>query len=537
MNRFFKNSSLLFAAILLASGSATAQQSVDTARSKQDPLELPQIIITGQEVLNVPGGTKQDPYKTRTLQKAELDSLNSLEKQTTLITSPVLMPSTALSVNPFNGFIRGEFGQFITPDVSAGYRTEAAGFNLFSNGRFTTSGGHVDNADFTKMSGELNASYTAPEKYFIFGGSTTETSLLFARQSYKLYALESAPQRSTNNLNARIDVDGNFEGFAFSTGTGFDMTGLTHEARETTNNNINGFLKLQNQWRGFLVGGDVLLDLHTLRGEGMRFIEAAGTIQLSGDLLTVRGRGGFQTAKGNFDARNALLVDAETEFRLSELFTIRGGASTGLRNNSFKTLLGVNPYLADSAQIDYTHEIIGARGFLIIHPTPEMSFSAGARTSSLKRFGFFRSADSGIFAPQYEDATLVEFLGEAFWRVTPSDNFTANVILTGTSLAEFAGKVIPYIAPLQAALTYNRSWTEEFSTSVTAAFVGNRYADLQNTRELNAYTDLRFEANYSLNERFTIFARANNLLNQDIFVWENYRERGIFGAAGVLWRF
>jgi hypothetical protein len=538
MNNTLLKYSLVLAAFFLLKSSAIAQEKGDTTKAKQQPLELPEFVITGQEQLNVPGGIKQEPSKTRALKKSELDSLNSLEKQTTLVPSPVVMPSSALPVRFFKGFVRGEIGQFITPDILGGYSADFDGYNLFANGRFTTSGGHVDNADFTKMLASANLSYTAPEKYYIFGGSTTETAVLFKRDSYKLYALAAAPQRSVTNFGARVDVDGNFEGFSFSTGAGYDMLNLS-QAQETTDNNLNGFLKLQNQWQGFLVGGDVLLDFHTLRGDGLRFIELAGTGELSGEDLTLRARGGFQTAKGDFDARNALLLDGEVEWRLNELFTLRGGASTGLKNNTFKNLIEINPYLSDSARVDFAHEMLGARGFLLIHPTPELNFSAGVRTGSVERLPVFVAADSGSFAIRYEDAATLEILGEAMWQMTPTDNFTANVILNGSSLQtdSVSGKAIPYTSPLQGALTYNRAWTDEISTGITAAFTGERYADVANTAKLPAYTDLRLEAAYKLNERFSIFARANNLLNQDIFVWQNYRERGIFGAAGILWKF
>ncbi|MES2764841.1 MAG: TonB-dependent receptor [Bacteroidota bacterium] len=532
--------SLALVAFFLLKSSAIAQEKGDTTKAKQQPLELPEFVITGQEQLNVPGGIKQEPLKTRALKKSELDSLNSLEKQTTLVPSPVVMPSTAFQANPFKGFVRGEFGQFITPDILGGYSADFEGYNVFANGRFTTSGGHVDNADFTKIFGSANLSYTAPEKYYIFGGSTTETSVLFKRDSYKLYAISAAPQRSTTEFGARVDVDGNFEGFSFSSGAGYDMLNLSHESRETTDNNLNGFLKLQNMWRGFLVGGDVLLDFHTLRGDGLRFVEFAGNGEFSNDVLTLRGRGGFQTAKGNFAARNALLLDGEVEFRFSELFTIRGGASTGLKNNTFKKLIEINPYLADSAQVDFAYNPVMARAFLIIHPTPEMSFSAGVRSGLTDRLPFFKTAaDSGSFAVMYEDASILEIIGEAFWQITPRDNFAGNVTVTGSSFRSeaFKGKSIPYVAPLQGQFMFNHAWTDEFSTGITAAFTGERTADLESTTKLPAYTDLRLEGNYKLNERFSVFARANNLLNQDIYVWQNYRERGIFGAAGVLWKF
>ena len=48
---------------------------------------------------------------------------------------------------------------------------------------------------------------------------------------------------------------------------------------------------------------------------------------------------------------------------------------------------------------------------------------------------------------------------------------------------------------------------------------------------------MNFELNYIFDKNLSIFANVENLFNQDIFIYNNYIEKGFFGKVGVNYNF
>jgi len=61
--------------------------------------------------------------------------------------------------------------------------------------------------------------------------------------------------------------------------------------------------------------------------------------------------------------------------------------------------------------------------------------------------------------------------------------------------------------------------------------------DLLNSEELDPYFNMNFDVNYLINKNLSIFAKVDNLFNQDIFIYNYYRERTLFASMGFHWKF
>ena len=61
--------------------------------------------------------------------------------------------------------------------------------------------------------------------------------------------------------------------------------------------------------------------------------------------------------------------------------------------------------------------------------------------------------------------------------------------------------------------------------------------DTVQSRELSGYILLSARGEYSLSPSARIFVRLENLLNSSVFLWDAYKERGIFSAVGIEWQF
>jgi hypothetical protein len=302
--------------------SLRAQQQKATkpaAKQSEQPLELPEFVITGVEAIDVPGGRKQAPQRPPRLTAEELDRLNPLEKQPPRAIPAVRLPEINLAPQTLQGFVRGEFGMFITPALDAGYHMQAGGFDLYARAHGTYSQGHstthatgISRANntpdrstgFTDVGASLTTSYVAAEKFFFFGGSKTDSYIRGRHRSYQLFGSEaaSAPQRSTLEAGGGVQTSGTFETVRYEMGASFEYMALSgnrfsDEASllasraspfATTNGLLRGFLAGSvpiepSQKHGLRLGGRVNLDAQGFAArsaaQALSFLHAAATAQ------------------------------------------------------------------------------------------------------------------------------------------------------------------------------------------------------------------------------------------------------------------
>ncbi len=520
-------------AFLMMSAVAQAQQP-----SSPPPLELPDIVISGKEKIDIPAGTKQMPEKPKPLSKKELDSLNSLEKQPALLLSLGNLHDNLPKKEFARGYVRGEFGQYISPIISAGYGTEFGGYKLNALAGYAASSGHVDNAEFSSINAHLNADYIAPDKFVFFGGSKTETTFDFARKSYNLYALSSAPpERTTTDFSAKIGVQGEYNGFGYSAGGAWTGLGLTSSNRTLSDNALSGQVSVQQKWNEAVVGARVLLDFHTFDGRAVNFMEAGGFGEYMINNWTLSGLLGLQTANTSADiTQGGVHVAGKAEYRLSPLFTFRGEVSSGLGNNSFRDMILRNPYISDSAEINFTRTHILTRAGVLYHPTEAFTLTASMEYKIRSNTPLMLSTAGGTFIPFYAEVSQMQFMTELAWSFTPKDNLTSNLSITSANLTEHSSASVPYLPALLLTGQWHRTWSEQIGTQITVHYTGTRQADTAKTRELSGFVMLSLRGEYMFSAQARAYLRLENLLNSSVFLWDGYKERGIFSAIGIEWQ-
>lgn len=501
-----------------------------------EPMQLPEFVIRGAESITVPGGAKKFPKTTRRLTNAELDSLNSLEKKAPPLLPFYDLPQLAIQRSGFNGFVRGEAGMFITPLLDVGYSAQYKGYDIYARGGFEVSDGHTDEAQYSKLGLDLRAGYLAPEKFWLFGGSQTDSYLQFNHSSYKLYADTSVPERSATFFDVGLDVDGDYNSFAYQAGVGFSSVGLARDS-DASGSSLRGDLGLVKTYDALNIGAAAAVDLQSVRGDGLQFIQLEGLVRHTSIDITLEGRGGVQIASNSLDeSQSGVIVQADAEFRLNPNLTLRGNARTGLKNHSFADLVRRNPYLADSAHVVFAKETIGAGALLTYHPAPHLSVSAGVDLAIVQDLPVMAAADAGTFMTVPLDATIIDISLEALWQISAIDEIYGRAVISSATLDEGSTEV-PYIAPIQTSLGYKRYWTEKIFSNVEAELVGQRSADVENTLTLDSYVNLSASATYMATKRFHVFLRIENLADSRIVIWQGYVERGIFGSVGATLHF
>lgn len=115
--------------------------------------------------------------------------------------------------------------------------------------------------------------------------------------------------------------------------------------------------------------------------------------------------------------------------------------------------------------------------------------------------------------------------------------------ITGATVENRVAKGKPAgYPPFEANLYAEWNWDEKlfigatlYGRSKTMATPFTQWAD--RTQKYKAYANLSLYAQYAINDNFTAYAFAGNLLNKDIINYGMYVEKGINGGLGVLIKF
>jgi hypothetical protein len=512
--------------------------SLETKPQQPDPIELPAFVIEGVETLSIRSGIKQGAKKTDKLNQQELDSLNSLDKQ-----SPPMVPIEALPdkigmKNYYPGFIKGEFGRYTTALFEAGYGTKIGDYSLFGNAGLQGSQGHIDESGFMKGFLKLSSDYIAPKKFWILGGSRTRSELSLNYKSFNLYSILNPPNRSIFDARLSVDVEGNYEGYFFDAGAAYQADAMNQDADvSASENDFSGYIRIRNYWKGFLIGGNLEMNLRNSFGTSTNFFQANALGSYNTKELMLKANIGFQGAGNTMDiSRGGFLLSGEVEYRLDRDITMKGNASTGLSNNSLSSVSAINPYFADTSDIDFAYDIMNLNFITIYHPSVDFSISGGAGFRVIERFLVFEPVADGTFYTRYEDATWLRIFIESSWDLDEHNRLNGTLLINSVSLTSHETDA-PNIPPILLSASYFRKWTTEFGTQIGIQYNAERYADINNSKKLDAFFNIFGEIEYSFNDRIKLNLRFENLGNSNIYIWDGYKERNLYFSLGALWQF
>lgn len=515
------------------------------------PLELPNFIIEGVEQINVRSGIKQFPQKINQLTKEELDSINSYEKHSSLLLAPDPLPTKTISKQFPALSAKASLGMFLTPELLLGARHKIEGYDLYGYFNYESSSGEYKRSEYNKISLNLYSDYIAPDKFWIFGGSRTRSSVNITSSSYNLYANSIAQtkdgfyDRNALNYGVKVETDGSYEGFLFN--TGFDINSLQlsadkksieyHNSRKSFDNQVKGYLNIKNFWNDYLISGSILLDFHNVRTKSLNFFEFSGGFSYFTEQLTINGEAGIQTAtNSNEKTRGGLLLKAEVEYRIDELMTLKSSFESGLENISFNNIFQRNPYLDFSSKIDYLYNIALLHGSLLFHPSENFFATANLRWRIADRLWYFEETINNTFSIGYDQGTILEIFPEILWYLSKNDKISMNVIFTLSKLNNADG-TIPYYPFLKSNISYRKKLFEKLGLDLSFTYVSENDISTNNDKKIDSYLDFSFSTDYLINNNFVFFINFNNLLSSNIYIWNGYKERGLFGKLGVIWQY
>lgn len=509
------------------------------------PIDLPEFIVTGKERIEVPSSAKQPPAKPLSLKAQILDSLNPTEKHPMPKLPAHALPNPIRTFTMWPGFVEASLGNYITPRVVAGYSLKAGGYRIDLLG---SAEGAIDawapNAEYMKANIDVLSTYTAPPEFLFFAGSVTEVDLAFKTNAYKLYALSDAPKRNTSSLLASVNVDGEYEGFNYDGGASFASRTMVTDATlaspvitssDVSDNTLRGYLTLEQKWEKYDVGARLDLRFSSFAGNAYPFMEGNVFARYSNTLLRLSGGVGLQSATSTTNASHfGLLLLGNLDLFLADALTLQADFRSGLRQVTFTDLLDENPYVSASTTLDAAYDVFDIHSAVVLRPSLSLAATVGVRIRQTDRQPVWIGDSTRTFAPMYASATMLQIPADVRWILTARDVLSADFTFTAASIDSV---VQPYVPAVKASLSYERDWTPTIRSVIGAVYIGDRYADMANQITLSGYVDVRLRAEMDLSPAFSMHVRAENLMANAIVLWNGYAERGAFFSGGITWKF
>ena len=530
-----------FILALICTVSVYAQQTPNQQNPAENkttqPLELPNFIIEGREQLNVQTGVKQLPTRTSVLTSAELDSINTIQKQQAVLLSPKSLPSVIMNNEYKKGFLMGDFGNYTTGNLEAGYEIKSNEYSFFADGFFNFTDGHVKDANDTKAGLDLHVDYIAPQKFWIFGGSKTRGNFEINTESFKLYAVNPAINRKSNDIKLSIESEGEYDGYKFITGAGIKRLSLTHDATDRFDNAFCGNIQIRKETSDFEfnIGSDV--QFHAISGDGSNYFSAGGGVKLNLQDISFDLKGAFQSVGSTDNIQRAnIAINAAFDYRISKLFTFKAVLDVAFDNNHLIELYSMNKYIENKPLIDFTyHKYLNT--MLSFHPNMGLMTSVGLKIGANDRYKYFELDTVGEFSLKYAKAQDVELFADIAYKLSEIDNIFSSISLRKINFSDSLSNKIPFVPSIKLGAYYLRNWTKEIGTQIGVNYYSSRYCDYYNTRELSGFINLNFGFDYKFIDNLKLYGKIDNLMNSDIYIWEKYKEREIFISAGLIWQF
>jgi hypothetical protein len=501
------------------------------------PVELPEVLVTGKELIDVGAGSKQAPSRPPILSATRLDSLNPTEKLPIPRLPSRSLPSLRRPFAFYPGYIDASMGTLLTPSVAAGYSFQTAGYRIDLDADVEASQGWVDHSGYLRSALQLRSTYIAPDQFIVFGGSTTHVNANASYGTYNLFARPDVAERQILRAGAAIDVDGSFDEFDYEASVGYAAHSMNTTGFDLlADNALHGHMGMLQRGEGLRWGGDARVALRSLGGADYPFMQVNARGTWSEGTTSIRAAVGPQlgiSTRG--DERIGLAADVQADIRVSPDVSILASLASGLRQVTFGDLFSTNPYLDNALVVDVPYDVVALGGTLKYHPSIRFALSGSLRLRVTEREPVWHSSASGLFALHYLAVRRLDATVDARYVASAYDELRIDATLTQASVVDSAAQ--PYIPVALVSLTYHRDWTSALSSDVGVVYVGQRWADMSERVALSGYVDLRARVEYAVTSSLNVMIRAENILSSSIVLWEGYRERGFFATAGLTWRF
>ncbi|QXP59904.1 TonB-dependent receptor [Olleya sp. HaHaR_3_96] len=239
---------------------------------------------------------------------------------------------------------------------------------------------------------------------------------------------------------------------------------------------------------------------------------------------------------------------------IDDVLIVFGGVKGGLIQNSYYDFVEDNQFVSPNLFISPTDQQYNAFGGLKGKLSNAMSYTVSGNYKSEKNKALFVNNDitqtpeaytyGNSFGMTYDDVTTLSVAAEL--NVDINRNFTLGI----------KGEYFSYdvkneteawnLPDLKASVFLDYQINEQWFAGANLYYVGERkdqfsissvIPSVTGVVSLDAYFDANAHVGYHINDRFSVFAKANNIIGEEYTKWQNTPVQGIQFLAGGTYKF
>lgn len=521
---------LLFICIIIAS--------VAIAQEEKNPnVELPDFIITGQDVVSVRRVKKSEPEFISTVADKYLKPvLKPDELEVAQISNPMTGDLQLIdSANYYKGVLNLSAGRYTIPAGELNYafpftRGMLHGI-VYGDNRIA----FADNSERYSYGGALDFDYslatgnnTQPGTKFKLGGKHTISS-------FKFYgSANPTRERKLNIGTAYLNISNLYlKQFIFDVNVAGDFT-YTDKENYTESlllSDVFGRLQIDDFWlnlkadyqKQFLTTdslGNVNSDFYQLR--------PSITLELFDVIMADLG---FTFNGSSSNKFNSLYASVGVE--LSDNLLLLGSYKPSAEFLTSGKFLRQNDYFNPQS---YQNFLFKKKNYFEASVKYEygkyFQINGGLRYFKSDEMPYYANPnENGIFELAASDVKSSNWFADFLFHPGPYGVFYGSAEFL--NIRNSMDKKIPYYPSVKAYLSYGYNFNNGIDAFVTLYYTSKKYTDILNANSIPGFFDLALKFNYKIQQYLMLSFELQNILNRKVFIWEGYEAKPFDASLGI----
>lgn len=520
------------------------------APKKDAPLpkiDIPEFVITGSEKIELNIDSKTENDQDRIFEpSAPTPGERPMNVGEAL--TPKQVKSFTKTPGALNGKVFAGFGFYGTPKFDGWFGQYDPASSFVLNGYYSESQGHVTDAGYWNGGFGVRGTAILPESSSVLPFAQLSGGATYDRDSYRAYASLNPSQ--IRDLS-RIEISGGIgsryalpyralSGVDYSAKLGWTAFSATDSFRSSENEffvsgtastrffetAIRGHIEYRASGYSMQLPGIRSGQWFVLRAEGRQSI--IPEIQVIVALQQYLYRGNLGPASGRF------YPSADIRYSLMENAFVYAGFGPGVERNSLSSLIQQNRYVNFSMQLIPTDTRINLYAGTEFSPMEELTATFKMTYKHVNNYPTFYDKNSAkVWEVLYlSGIRSTKFDLSAQYRLNQKQSVTAYGSAQ-TVKQKDSSVVLPHIPKFVIGAAYHHFFDVGLQMEAFAEVNGGRFTDFSNGHTNAGYVSTGVKAEIEMFGQFRAHAELNNLIDQQYFVWNGYKERTVFLLLGI----
>jgi outer membrane receptor protein involved in Fe transport len=515
-------------------------------------IELPEFLITGNETIDLPSSSKSATEGEKLYVEPPASAGHRPASAASGI-SNMQLNDLSSPAPPMNGRVAASIGNYATPKIQGWFGKNYDDGGILFDAHYNSSAGYVSNSDIQNGGINIAGNYLTPPSLGIVAGSRLSGGLGFSGESWRAYG-SSDPTlvRTLDNAQVNLGLSSRLSNTSIvedpvDYSAGVLWKGLSlRDSTTGSENDYGAFASASTQIEQFRLSGSteyIFSDLsmplpQPLSTHGPQWF----SLQLRGSTWIAPS---FQTAltvqqylySGNISPlQGRFFPNLELRYLLNNDATLFSAIGMEMERNTLQNFIAENKYIVNYEVLEPSEIPLNFSLGSLLTLSDKVSGKVAVTYTATKNFPTFLYLDGAkvwevMYLP-HVTSTKIEIEGD--YRISDENSASASVVVNSTKERD-SSLTLPYIPLLTIGGVYRHEFSNGIAVEGSAQYISRRYTDFAHATSNAGYILFGGSGQYDVAENLRAEINIDNILNQQYYIWNGYRERPIFISCGLTY--